>query len=487
MRTDQIMFQPVEGWVGDVIPFYHDGSFWLFYLHDWRDPDRHGEGLSWHLVRTRDLLSVEDLGVVLAHGSTEEQDLFAATGSIIEVGGRFHLFYTGFNPRLRDSEGLAREAVMHAVSEDLINWRRLRAHAFFAPKDRYEVQDWRDPFVFQDPRSGNFGMLLASRTREGASRRRGCTAYCGSADLKSWRVEAPFWSPRLFFMHECPDLFQIGDWWYLVYSEFSDCFATRYRMSRSLDGPWLAASADTLDGRAFYAAKTATDGLRRYAFGWIATKAGEVDSGAWQWGGTLAIHEVVQRPDGALNVMLPDPIRQSFRHELGLEPRPVAGDWMLDARAAQSDSRDGFASAVMSQLPENCLISGTITFDSGTRACGLMLRVGPDGDEGYYLRLEPLSKRFVLDRWPRRPPCDHEHEHEMGGEENHALELERSMELNPGRPYRIEVVLDGTACIVYLDSAVAMSARLYDHSSGDWGIFVREGAAKFGELSVRTR
>ena len=61
----------------------------------------------------------------------------------------------------------------------------------------------------------------------------------------------------LYFTHECPDLFRMGEWWYLVFSEFSERCVTRYRMARSLAGPWLAPAEDTFDGRAFYAAKTA--------------------------------------------------------------------------------------------------------------------------------------------------------------------------------------------------------------------------------------
>ena len=36
----------------------------------------------------------------------------------------------------------------------------------------------------------------------------------------------------------CPEVFQMGGWWYLVFSTFSDRFTTHYRMARTLDGPW---------------------------------------------------------------------------------------------------------------------------------------------------------------------------------------------------------------------------------------------------------
>ena len=66
-----------------------------------------------------------------------------------------------------------------------------------------------------------YWMLIAARLKVGPRRRRGCTALAVSTDLQHWQVRDPFWAPGLFFTHECPDLFRIGDWWYLLFSEFS--------------------------------------------------------------------------------------------------------------------------------------------------------------------------------------------------------------------------------------------------------------------------
>lgn len=87
-------------------------------------------------------------------------------------------------------------------------------------------------------------------------------------------------------MHEMPDLFRRGDWWCLLTTEYSDRSKTVYRMSRSMCGPWSAPVHDAFDGRAYYAARTASDGAHRYLFGWVPTKAGGADLGAQQKGGT---------------------------------------------------------------------------------------------------------------------------------------------------------------------------------------------------------
>ena len=123
-----------------------------------------------------------------------------------------------------------------------------------------------------------------------------------------WTYEEPFYAPDMYVTMECPEVFRMGDYWYLVYSTFSDRFTTHYRISKSLKGPWRIPDDDVFDTRADYAIKTASDGTRRYAFGWIASKYGNRDFGPWEWGGTMVFHELVQEEGtGELKV-------RRFRH-----------------------------------------------------------------------------------------------------------------------------------------------------------------------------
>ena len=76
-----------------------------------------------------------------------------------------------------------------------------------------------------------------------------------SKDLKNWQFQGDFWVAGKYTMIEMPDLFKIGDWWYLIYTEYSDQSKTRYVMSQSLQGPWITPADDAFDGRAYYAAR----------------------------------------------------------------------------------------------------------------------------------------------------------------------------------------------------------------------------------------
>ena len=85
-------------------------------------------------------------------------------------------------------------------------------------------------------------------------------------------------------------------------------------MSRSCNGPWIRPKTDSFDGRAFYAAKTCSDGEHRYIFGWNPTRTQNTwnfdpdpthegyDYKTYDWGGSLVPHEIYAREDGTLAV-----------------------------------------------------------------------------------------------------------------------------------------------------------------------------------------
>jgi len=474
-----IFYRPDDGVAADFIPFYWQGDYHLFYLKDYRDIPGHGEGTPyWHIV-TRDFVHFEDWGEALARGPQDAQDLMVSTGCVLERDGIFHIFYTGQNHHFK-ALGWPTQGGMHATSRDLRAWTKEDEPVFYAPTDRYEKDDWRDPFVFWNEEAGEYWMLLAARVKEGPDRLRGCTAVAASRDLVHWEVRPTFWAPDLYFTHECPDLFRIGEWWYLVYSTFSERSVTHYRMSRTLQGPWLAPANDTFDGRAFYAAKSAAnDQGRRFMFGWLPTREGETDSGKWQWGGELVVHEVVQRADGALAVRPPDTVLAAFGRPIApAPPRPILGAWQAehsDALAASAVGRNAVVS--LGAMPDECLIETRLTFQGATGVYGLYLRGDPAYDSYYQVRLEPANRRMVIDRWPR--PGDE------------PFILERPLDLAEGQPVTLKVIASGTNLVAYSSGDerewTALSCRMYDHRRGEWGLFAAEGEARFARLRLAVR
>lgn len=462
-------YKPEDAWSADFIPLYVNGHFYLFYLLDWRDHTKHGEGTPWYLLTTDDFVHFTEHGSMLARGSQAEQDLYVFTGSALEADGQYHIFYTGHNPHLRAS-GKPEQAVMHATSADMLSWEKHPEETFFAPTIGYEPHDWRDPFVFWNEERAEYWMLLAARRQTGPARQRGCTALCTSRDLKTWDIQDPLWEPNLYFTHECPDLFRIGDWWYLIFSEFSDATLTRYRMSRSLSGPWIAPPDDAFDGRAFYAAKSTTNGDRRLLFGWNPTREGDSDEGRWQWGGNLVVHEIVQESDGTLAVKVPHEVMDAFATPVAVAPLPQIGQWHCDSEQVTVDAEDGFAWCRLGNMPETCGLDVTLSYSPGTAAVGLVLRADTNLDAYYQVRIEPSRQRVVFDRWPR--PGDQ------------PFILERPLSLAPNAPVHIQVFADCSIFEIYINDRVALSCRGYAHTSGDWGLFVAEGVATFSSAAL---
>ena len=457
----------------DFIPFYWRGDYHLFYL----EADRSGtapEGTPWKHLVTRDFVEFEDWGVALDRGSREQQDLFVFTGSVVERQETFYLFYTGHNQHFRE-RGQPQEAIMRATSSDLRTWARDARFVILPPTGQgYEPDDWRDPFVFWNPEVGEYWMLLAARrANAGPERRQGLVALMTSDDLNKWTLREPLWAPEEYYTHECPDMFAVGPWWYLVYSTFSDRFATHFRMAPGPRGPWLAPDHDTFDGRAYYAAKTAGDGVRRFVFGWLPDRQGDTDEGGWMWGGNLVVHEVVPHPNGTLTVRAPETVLAAFRTPVPLSPRPVLGPWQIHGDTCVVDSLGRFSVATLGEMPEQCLIEMEVSFLHGTQSLGVLLRAREDLTQYYQVRLEPARQRMVVDRWPR--PGDQ------------PFMIERPLNLDAGRPVRLRLIADGTCLVVYANDEVAMSCRMYDHRQGGLGGFVAEGEAQFREVEVKGR
>ena len=464
-----LFFRPENSVAADFIPFAKDGRFHLFYLRDWRGFEGR-RGIPWHQVVTADFVNFEDWGEALACGDETARDHAVFTGSVIEAEGGYHIFYTGHNDRL-----LPKEVILHATSTDLRTWAKDLRFQMAAPAS-LDPNDWRDPFVYRDEQSGRYAMLLAARGFEGPSRNRGLTARMESADLRSWNLTQPCWAPNLFITHECPDCFRIGDWWYLIYSTYSDTQQTHYRMSRSPDGPWLAPDTldggDSLDGRPHYAAKSAESGGRRYLFGWLATRDHESDAGNWNWGGNLVTHEIVQRPDGTLSAKCPDKVAGAFNKRLPLNARSILGEWDFDGSSATCGGHRMNA-ALMGSLPDEASVEATFTLAPGTRTAGLLLRSDDALDSYYMVRLEPSRGRVVFDRWPR--PADQ------------PIMVERPVSLPSGTRVKLRVIVDGTCAVCYVDDRVALSCRMYDNKGASWGAFVAEGEARIDGLAANRR
>lgn len=463
----RIFYKPEYGWPADAIPYYENGLFHIFYLLDYRDGNN--VGTPWFKITTKDFVNFEDHGEMLARGTEKEYDQYVFTGSVIkDADGKYHIWYTGHNTCM--DKGNYVQAVMHAVSDDLEKWTKIPEDTFVNLTDEYEFRDWRDPFVWYDEEEKKYYMLLSTRKKDMPSRRRGTTALLCSDDNKKWSLCEPFWAPELYYAHECPDLFKIGKWYYHVYSEFSHYNTTRYVMSKSLKGPWIQPADDAFDGRAFYAAKTVSDGNKRYIIGWNPTKAGEKDSGHWEWGGALVVHEVYQRKDGTLACKMPQTIKEAFTQKVPLKFRDERSEYVGGFKL----NTDGKAKVVYAteKLDGVYRIDCEFTFKKGTNRLGLLLNTDEAGDASYGYFIDPMNDKMVFELFPNFPQYSLD-----------AIRVERPVKLKEGQKCKLSVIVQDTVCVAYLNDELALNSRMYDSQTGIIGFMV-QGDAEFKDIQI---
>ncbi|MBQ9263619.1 MAG: glycoside hydrolase [Clostridia bacterium] len=472
----KLFYQAEKARCSDIIPFYDErsGRFKPFYLKRW--PPRY-QGIDakpgWYMLDTEDLV----------HYREHDTGIFGATGCVIWHDGKYHMF-----PCLLTPES---QVIRHAVSDDLETWTEIPEDTFGPDGVIYDRNDWRDAFVFFHEGEQKWWMLVCASVKDAPTALKGCVGLCVSDDLSHWEYRLPFYAPGSHQSAlECPDLFRIGDWYYLIFSTASSRYQTFYRMSKSINGPWIAPPVDTFDTRVFYAGKTASDGEKRYLFGWAAAKEFNAkgfnppcwpgkDYGTFDHGGTMVVHEIRQNPNGTLAVVPVETVRNAMSKEVPLEFESLQGQWRMEADGYHVSSPDAYACALMNSLPECYRLEADITFAQAPLEYGIALQVDREFVKGYYLQLEPARQRV---QWKTAIRM-----YEDGGATfPYEVELERPVALQAGAPVHVTILAEGSLIVVYLNGQTAMTVRGFDYMARKLGLYVSEGEAKFEHVSMYT-
>jgi beta-fructofuranosidase len=481
-------FKPDDGaCAGDAMPFHWRGEWHVFYLKPgvgaWGFPDRTRNDLG-HIV-SKDLVDWKVLPDAFGPGEPGSPDQDGIwTGSVIEHQGTFHFFYTGY-----DREHPNQQRICHATSTDLITWTKDPANPLFAADPRwYEPIDWRDPFIFRDEVSGGFRMLIAARSNEGPLLRRGCIALATSPDLQNWTVTSPLWQPRLTHVMECPELFELGGYWYLVFSRYSEDAQTIYRVSRSPDGPWEARSLDSLDGRRFYAAKSASDGRRRVAFAWTHERTHEKATADWEWGGHFGSpRELVSLPDGTLVSRLPAALRDGQGSQVTPSVTGKWGAWSKDASTITGVAVGTYGYAFLGFERRDCMIRTEVDLTAGTYSAGFLIETDEALGNGYAIAVEPLKRRVTLSRWPQAmDPLWQRLAPGVVAEPTVDTPLVvRPLAVLPSdNRFAVRLLRSGSLFEVFVGDQVVATFRIYEQGTEPLGLFVQEGSASFRDLTV---
>ena len=422
-NADTLFPRAEDSYVGDVMALSEENGVYLNYLYE---TDHNGVGYHpIHRFYTKDFLSFEDKGEVLPFAEDSEiQDLAVGTGSFIrDEQGNYHCFYTGHNDYY-DTYGLDKECVLHATSKDNKSFTKDYDNIIHAPKG-YSTNDFRDPQVY---RTDDGYLMLVGARKENES----AIVYYESQDLENWTFKGDFYTSRDLYFMECPDVFQMGNKYYLVFSWNNVVY---YRVSDNFFGPWEKEEIDTFDGNGFYAAKSCEYKGKRYLIGFLDRKKREKDSLKYTWAGSVLVYELRQLSDGRLGVCMPDQYNEYFTKEL------------LNA-TSENKALD------LGKVPETCHLS----FDLDMEEAGRMDLVfsNPESGEEYKLSIDNQDDNISFNAFPNNQP----------------------IRLESGTKYHIDVVVEKDIVVIYADGIKALSNRIYAAVGADWKIELTDALAE---------
>jgi beta-fructofuranosidase len=445
-----------DQFVGDCMPWYHDGTFHLFYLLD----EGHHQGLGglgghqWAHASTRDLVRWQHHPLALPLAEPWEGSI--CTGSALHHAGVFHAFYA---VRARDySQHLA-----HAVSDDGITFRTPRPHPFLSPPAGYAPNNLRDPCVFAGA-DGQFHLLVTSRLDPFPLHERGgCLLHLVSPDLWQWRVVGPLLVPGgaagYQAVPECPDYFVWNGWHYLL---FGQGLQTRYRVARDLGGPWRRPPRDTLDTAFCAVMKTAPFGDgRRIGVGWAGPRRDDRDDGPMLWGGVAVFRELVQYADGTLGTRFVPELMPATGDALPLTVEALTPGCSGDGRRVQLRGWETQEVAALDSLPRRCHIRCRVEPVAGAARFGLGLRGSGPFAASYDLAFTPATGEVALAQ-ERLAPVD-----------------------RLDQPFTLDVVLHDDVIDVCVDGRQCLINRLPALQGERLFLFCEHGEVTFDEIAAR--
>lgn len=422
-----------SGRAGDAIPYFWKDTYHVFYL----------KGTGWGHISSKNLKDWIELPDALDKGVDQRGPDGEAiwTGSIVENNGQFYLFYTGKN--MQDPKG--DQKVMMAVSKDLIHWEKLPQLTFYADgkiywskpvngaiddKQIYHHQAFRDPHVIWNDEEKKWWMLLHAMLADGSSPVMGLYS---SDNLTDWRPENPLVVYPVSVSGDCPEIFRMDNWWYIICADY------HYMRAERSTGPYDV-NVVPYDMGDLRVPKTLYDGKRRLFTGWISHYAGGKDSAQTLWGGVLSsIREFYADSSGAL---FQRPVREyvkSFR-PVPFKAKQTDSTWSIEGKS------DFLLDANVMALSSNAKVN----FD--------FRKEGEDHSAGYRLTIDFATS-----------------EAELGGSYK---KFKQFINLDRKSQVRVQIFATGTVLECFLNNKYCFSMRMYDWKGDKISIYSAAGKIK---------
>jgi beta-fructofuranosidase len=314
-------FLPPHNWMNDPNGLIQwNGRYHLFYQHN---PDAPAWGnIHWGHAVSSDLVHWDDMPVALSPepGSVDERGVWS--GSAVDNDGVVTVLYTGARGRNHEQQTVCM-ATSH--DPDLRTWTKYDNNPILdAPPAEYRGCGFRDPYVW---RSHGIWYMVIGAGKPGGSE---AVLLYRSSNLLEWEFLYPLYEndARNQYVYECPNFFQMGDRWLLLFSIMEESHI-EYVMGDYIGHDFIPLNKQRLDYGVLYAPLTITDMRgRRMMWGWLReTRSPQAQQKAG-WSGVQSLPRVLSlREDNTLR-MQPAPelntLRGAHYHaETGIEASNV--------------------------------------------------------------------------------------------------------------------------------------------------------------------
>lgn len=439
-------------WVGDVHPYYENGTYHLIYVYD------PGEWRVGHL-QSRDLLHWEERE--MAHTPAPLVPEVLPNYYVLQIipdtiHGGYRTFYPYYGIRA-------------SRSRDLVTWRYADPQLVVPSLPGYGRM--ADPYPFWNEDRHEYWMVVTLRKDGLPLDRAGAFGYATSADLEHWTWRGELYSPGNIGEPELPLMFKMGQRWYLLGfpNDGKSLGEPIYRVSSSCDGPWTVPTPDKLDGKHFCAGRTSFDGTRRLLFGWIPKSI--LPSGSQYWGGHFALpRELYALPDGRLAVRLEPSVAKRIRGETcfpktGVALMPQAGQWTIAGNAASATQSGQRHSVRIQPAPGSIDLTLNVLLRDKCDRAGIELDRKANGN-GFEVVIDRKEKHLaVLNR------------------DGTVCAAQAIDDLNDCK-VQLRVLVDGDIVEAFLADRYALAARLPASVRGETVELFAQGPADFDNIDL---
>ena len=437
-----------QPYVGDTMPFYEDGTYYIYYLKEAGDSYNH----SVYLATTTDFVNYTEVDdVVLEANRSGGQDSWIGTGSVVKVGDKYLFFYTGHG----DGAILEyAEKVMVAIGDTPTSFEKKEGWEITPDASLGQKNDFRDPQGYVDPETGNI-ILTITASQEGTAR---ILKYTLSPDLENVHYDGIIFTNPVgdFWNLECSDTFCINGKYYITYSAQDDTLW--YASSDTPYGPY--GDPVRLDAKLFYAAKHVEDGSNYYMVGWARrSESASSTQDVSGWAGNLCVQKLIQNEDGTLALAPVDSVVQSFPNRRAL---PIESTHVSVESGSIYAYEDAFT------CYERFMLTGEFRF-TGTGSFGLSFDYNGRNDKNKLISISPANGTLSL----------------LFNEGSTAI-TETAVTLEAGKTYSFTYIQEGSVGIFYIDGLAALTVRLYGASGKTIKVFAEGNTVLFSSLREYT-